>query len=85
MRKKLKLIMLVLRINMCIIFIKSGQKRAESYFRKGGNFPSKKSVKMYNRLNRFCNKVTYLVYKYKKLTSMGAIPMEQKTREAVTK
>ena len=85
MKKKLRLFMLVLRINMCIIFIRSGQRRAESYFKKGGHFPSEKSVKLYNSLKRHCDKATVLAYKYKKLTSMGLSPMEQVGTEAVAK
>jgi len=85
MRTKTKCYILALRIALWYSLVRAYRKKTDNYFKKGGTFPSEKSVKMYSRLTRLCNRVMLLCCKYKKLTSAGALPTEVILRETVTK
>lgn len=69
MKNKYQLILLAFHISLCLLLIKWQRKRVNAFFRKGGSFLSGKSLKMYNSMNRQCDRAMLLSYRYQKLIS----------------
>lgn len=78
MKKKFQLILLAVHISFCLMLIRLWHKKVDSYFKRGGHFPTKRSVKMYNSLTHHCDKATLLAYRYQKLILKRSYCREEK-------
>ena len=88
MKTKLEKMLISAQIGLDWMLIKAFRKKAKKYFSKGGNFFSKRSMYLYNRLQSYSEHVMVLMHRYEQLTKQesnsdrnqfGAVPTLKKS------